>query len=144
MSFHELLYLVTKLRINLKCKAVSSKLCPFSKNSLITKIVFLRKNRCLPLLMSKAWVIKIQFQTETLNTISNEISCHFMQPISSYLVKISVNVVNCCTFITWYKLVIDNCFCDGQSSKENNSKSINDRVTFLALMLVDICIKFCE
>ena len=56
-----------------------------------------------------------------------------MQTISSYLVKISVNVVNYCTIITWYKIVIDDCFCDGQSSKENNSKSINDRATILAL-----------
>ena len=46
-----------------------------------------------------------------------------MQTISSYLVKISVNVV------------IDNCFCDEQSSKGNNSKSINDRVTILALCM---------
>ena len=75
----------------------------------------------------------IQFQTETLDTISNGNSSHFMQTISSYLVKISVNVVNYCTIITWYKMVIDNCFCDGQSSKGNNSKSINDRVTILAL-----------
>ena len=55
-----------------------------------------------------------------------------MQTISSYLVKISVNVVNYCTIITWYKIVIDNCFCDWQSSKGNNSKSINDTVTILA------------
>ena len=67
-----------------------------------------------------------------------------MQTISSYLVKISVNVVNYCTIITWYKIVIDNCFCEGQSSKRNNSKSINDRVTILALMLVDTCINFRE
>ena len=69
-----------------------------------------------------------------------------MQTISLYLVKISVNVVNYCTIITWYKIVIDNCFCDGQSSKGNNSKSINDRVTILArrLMLVDTCIKLRE
>ena len=71
-----------------------------------------------------------------------------MQTISSYLVKISVNVVNYCTIITWYKIVIDNCFCDGQSSKENNSKSINDRVIILAsarqLMLVDTSTKFRE
>ena len=71
-----------------------------------------------------------------------------MQTISSYQVKISVNVVNYCTIITWYKIVIDNCFCDGQSSKENNSKSINDRVIILCtarrLMLVDTCIKFRE
>ena len=56
-----------------------------------------------------------------------------MQTISSYLVKISVNVVNYCTIKTWYKIAIDNCFCDGQSSKGNNSNSINDRVTILAL-----------
>ena len=37
---------------------------------------------------------QIQFQTETLNTISNRNSSHFMQTISSYLVKISGNVVN--------------------------------------------------
>ena len=70
-----------------------------------------------------------------------------MQTISSYLVKISVNVVIYCTIITWYKIVIDNCFCDGQSSKGNNSKSINYRVTILALcrlMLADTCIKFRE
>ena len=71
-----------------------------------------------------------------------------MQTISSYLVQISVNVVNYCTIITWYKIVVDNCFCDGQSSKGNNSKSINDRVTILALctstLLVDTCIKFRE
>ena len=72
-------------------------------------------------------------QLKLLNTISNGNSSHFMQTISSYLVKISVNVVNYCTIITWYKIVIDNCFCDGQSSKGNNSKSINDRVTILAL-----------
>ena len=75
----------------------------------------------------------MQFQTETLNTISNGNSSHFMQTISSYLVKISVNVINYCTIITWYKIVRDNCFCDGQSFKGNNSKSINDRVTILAL-----------
>ena len=71
-----------------------------------------------------------------------------MQTISSYLVKISDNVVNYCTIITWYKIVIDNCFCDGQSSKRNNSMSINDIVTILhsarRLMLVDTCIKFRE
>ena len=37
-------------------------------------------------------------------------------------------------------------FCEGQSSKGNNSKNINARVTVLALCisskLVDICIKF--
>ena len=35
-------------------------------------------------------------------------------------------------------------FCDGQSSKENNSKSIKGTVTILAhhLMLIDICISF--
>ena len=76
---------------------------------------------------------KIQFQTETFNTISSVNSSHFMQTISSYLVKISVNVVNYCTIITWYKIVIDNCFCDAQGSKGNNSNSINDRVTILAL-----------
>ena len=75
----------------------------------------------------------IQFQTETLNTISIGNSSNFTQTISSYLVKISVNVVNNCTIITWHKIVIDNCFCDGQSSKGNNSKSINDRVTILAV-----------
>ena len=53
-----------------------------------------------------------------------------MQTISSYLVKISVYVVN-----YWYKIVIDNCFRDEQSSKGNNSKSINDRVTILALCM---------
>ena len=71
-----------------------------------------------------------------------------MQTISSYLVKISVNVVNFCTIITWYKIVIDNCSCDRQSSKGNNTKSINARVTILhsasRLMLVDTCIKFRE
>ena len=76
---------------------------------------------------------QIQFQTETLNTISNRNSSNFMQTISSYLVKISVNVVNYCAIITWYKIVIDNCFCDGQNAKGNNSKSINDRVTILPL-----------
>ena len=39
-------------------------------------------------------------------------------------------------------------FCDGQSSKENNSKSIEGRLLFLHsarhLMLIDICIKFRE
>ena len=73
------------------------------------------------------------FQTEKLNTISNRNSSHFMQTISSYLVKISINDVNYCTIITWYKIVIDNCFCDGQSSKGNNSQSIKGRVTILAL-----------
>ena len=68
-----------------------------------------------------------------INTFSNGNSSHFMQTISLYLVKIFVNVVNNCTIITWYKIVIDNCFCVGQSSKGNNSKSINDRVTILAL-----------
>ena len=70
-----------------------------------------------------------------------------MQTISSYLVKISVNVVKYCTIITWYKIVIDNCLCDGQSSKGNNSKSINE-LLFLhsarQLMLVDTCIIFRE
>ena len=37
-------------------------------------------------------------------------------------------------------------FCKGQSSKGNNSKNVNARVTVLAsacrLMLVDICMKF--
>ena len=37
-------------------------------------------------------------------------------------------------------------FCEGQSSKGNNSKNINARVTFLhsarRLMLIDICMKF--
>ena len=70
---------------------------------------------------------------ESLNTISKGNSSHFMQTVSSYVVKISVIVVNYCTIITWYKIVIDNCFCDGQSSKGNNSKSINDRVIILAL-----------
>ena len=55
--------------------------------------------------------------------------------VSLSIVKISVNVVNHCTIITWYKIVIDNCFCDGQSSKGNNSKSINDRVTILAFCM---------
>ena len=80
--------------------------------------------------MSKALVIK---HNETLNTISNGNSSHFMQTISSYLIKISVKVVNYCTIINWYKIVIDNCFCDGQSSKGNNSKSINNRVIIPAL-----------
>ena len=40
-------------------------------------------------------------------------------------------------------------FCEGQSSKGNNSKNINARVTVLALsahrlMLIDICMKFRE
>ena len=39
-------------------------------------------------------------------------------------------------------------FCEGQSSKGNNSKIINARVTVLTLvcrlMLVDICMKFHE
>ena len=67
-----------------------------------------------------------------------------MQTFSSYLVKISVNVVNYCTIITWYKIVIDNCFCVGQSSKGNNSKSMNGLHSARHLMLIDICIKFCE
>ena len=70
-----------------------------------------------------------------------------MRTISSYLVKISVNLVNYCTIITWYKIVIDNCFCDGQSSKGNYSKDIYGSLgTILArrLMLVDTCIKFHE
>ena len=75
------------------------------------------------------------FQTETLNTISNGNSSNFMQTISSYVGKIPVNVVNYCTFINWYKIVIGNCFCDGQSYEGNNSKSINDRVTILALCM---------
>ena len=71
-----------------------------------------------------------------------------MQTISSYLVKISVNVVTYCTIITWYKIVIDNCFCNGQSSKGNNSKSIKTELLFLhsarRLMLVDTGIQFRE
>ena len=43
-------------------------------------------------------------------------------------------------------IVIDNCFCDGQSSKGNNSKSIMTELLFLhsarRLRLVDTCIKF--
>ena len=39
-------------------------------------------------------------------------------------------------------------FCEGQSSKGNNSKNINARVTILdsahRLMLIDICMKFRE
>ena len=39
-------------------------------------------------------------------------------------------------------------FCEGQSSKGNNSKNINARVTVLALcmssILIDICMKFPE
>ena len=39
-------------------------------------------------------------------------------------------------------------FCEGQSSKGNNSKNINARVTVLGsasrLMLIDICMKFRE
>ena len=39
-------------------------------------------------------------------------------------------------------------FCEGQSSKGNNSKNINARVTVLALctssILIDICMKFRE
>ena len=77
--------------------------------------------------MSKAWAIEYNFKQKN--------SSQFMQTISSYLVKISVNVVYHCTIITWHKIVIDNCFCDGQSSKVNNSKSINDRVTILALCM---------
>ena len=89
-------------------------------NSLIqTRIVFLRKNRCLP-----PFDVKSTISNRTLNTISYGNSSHFMQTISLYLVKISVNVVNYCTIITWYKIVIDNCFCDGQSSKGNNSEYI--------------------
>ena len=49
----------------------------------------------------------------SLNTISNQNSSHFIKTISSYLVKISVNVVNYYAIITWYKIVIDDCFCDG-------------------------------
>ena len=102
-------------------------------NNLKTRIAFLRKNRCLSPFDVKSMSHSIQFQTETLNTISNGNTSHFMQTISSYLVKISVNVVNYCIIMTWYMIVIDNCFCDGQSSKGNNSKSINDRVCILAL-----------
>ena len=103
-------------------------------NYLITRIVFLRKIRCLPPFDVKSMRHWLQFQTETLNTISYKNSSHFMQTISSYLVKISVNVVYYGTIMTWHKIVIDNCFCDGQSSKGNNSKSIKKyRVTILAL-----------
>ena len=63
-----------------------------------------------------------------------------MQTISSYPVKISVNVVNYCTIITWYKIVIDNCFCDGQSSKAELPFFHSAR----HLMSIDICIKFRE
>ena len=68
--------------------------------------------------------------------------------LKHFALEVWVSIVNYCTIITWYKIVIDNCFCDGQSSKGNNSKSINDRVTILALctstLLVDTCIKFGE
>ena len=97
-----------------------------------TILFFYEKNRCLPPFDVKSMSHKVQYQTETLNTISIRNSSRFMQTISSYLVKISVNVVNYSTIITWYKMVIDNCFC-GLSSMGNNSKSINDRVTILAL-----------
>ena len=102
-----------------------------------------KKTYVSPLLMSKAWVITYNFQAETLNTISNRNSSHFMQTISSYLVKIFVNVVNYCTIITWYKIVIDNCFCDGQSSKEYKWQSYYS-YSASRLMLVDTCIKFRE
>ena len=97
------------------------------------ELFFYKKNRCLPPFDVKSMSHLIQFHPETLNTISIWNSSNFMQTISSYLVKISVNVVYNCTIITWYKIAIDNRFCDGQSSKGNNSKSINDRVTILAL-----------
>ena len=100
------------------------------------RIVFLlRKNRSLPPFDGKSMSHLIKFQTETLNTNSNGYSSHFMQTISSYLVKISVNVVHYCTIRTWYKIVIDNCFCDGQSSKVNNSKGVKGRVTILTLCM---------
>ena len=68
-----------------------------------------------------------------------------MQTISSYLVKISVNVVNYCTIITWYKIVIDNFLVMDKVPREITQR-VNDRVTILArrLMLVDTCIKFRE
>ena len=47
-----------------------------------------------------------------------------------------------------FKLLSGHNFCDAQSSKGNNSKSIKGRVTFVHsarhLMLIDICIKFRE
>ena len=74
----------------------------------VTRIVFSTKKQMSPPFGCQ--------KHEALNTISNGNSSHFMQTISSNLVKISVNGVNNCTIITWYKIVIDNCFCDGQSS----------------------------
>ena len=69
-----------------------------------------------------------------------------MQTISSYLVKISVNVVNYCTIKTWYKIVIDICFCNEQNPREISQKVQMTEVLFLhsarRLMLVDTCIKF--
>ena len=77
----------------------------------------------------------IQFQTETFNTISNGNSSHFLQTISSYLVKISVNVVNYCTILTWYKIAIDICFCNEQNPREITQRvqMTDDRVTIHAL-----------
>ena len=72
----------------------------YNKHKTETITNFLRKNRCLPPFDVKNISHYIQFQTETLNTISNVNSIYFMQAISSYLVKMSV------------------------SSKSNNSKSI--------------------
>ena len=45
---------------------------------IVTRIVFLRKNRSLPPFDVKSMSHLIQFQTETLNTISYGNSSHFM------------------------------------------------------------------
>ena len=63
----------------------------------------------------------------SLNTISNGNSSLFMQTISSYLVKISVNVVNYCTIITWYKIVIAHHLTERNNPvNENRTKGSGD------------------
>ena len=72
-----------------------------------------------------------------------------MQTIRSYLVKISVNVVNYCTIITWYKIVIDNCFFVIDKVPWEITQRV-EMTEFMFLhsaprcMLVDTCIKFRE
>ena len=76
----------------------------------MTQFIFLPSARRLMLVDT---CIKFRgYSLSRFQTISNGNSSHFMQTISSYLVKISVNAVNYCTIITWNKIVIDNCFCD--------------------------------
>ena len=71
-----------------------------------------------------------------------------MQTISLYLVKISVNVINYCTIITWYKIVIVIVFVMDKVPRKITKKVKKAELPFLHpaghLMLIDICIKFPE